>query len=111
MSVERRYSGEEIEAIFEQATRDREAGQRQLAPGDGLTLADLQQIGSEVGIAPEPIARAAATVGQTGQALPTTTYLGLPIGVGRTAELPGTMSDGDWDRLVVDLRETFGARQ
>jgi len=34
----------------------------------------------------------------------------LPIGVGRTVELGRTVSDAEWDRLVVLLRETFDAR-
>lgn len=110
MSPERRYREDEIASIFEQAARDRPASQRELSPGNGLTLTELQQIGSEVGIAPESIARAAGAVDRTGQALPVTTYLGLPVGVARTVELPGAMSDEQWDRLVVDLRETFGAR-
>jgi hypothetical protein len=38
------------------------------------------------------------------------TFLGLPIGVGRTAEFDRPVSDSDWERLVADLRETFEAR-
>jgi hypothetical protein len=35
--------------------------------------------------------------------------LGLPVGVGLTANLGRTMSDDEWQRLIVDLRETFDA--
>jgi hypothetical protein len=36
--------------------------------------------------------------------------LGLPIGVGRTIALDRKLSEDEWERLVVDLRETFDAR-
>jgi hypothetical protein len=74
-----------------------------------LTLAELEQIGKEAGITPAYIARAAATLGQTGLTLPPTTYLGFPVSVARTVDLPGPLSDETWDRLVADLRETFQA--
>ncbi|HKK08171.1 MAG TPA: hypothetical protein VKA44_04740, partial [Gemmatimonadota bacterium] len=38
------------------------------------------------------------------------TFLGLPLGVGRTAELGRDLTEEEWERLVVDLRETFRAR-
>jgi hypothetical protein len=41
--------------------------------------------------------------------MPPTTYLGFPISVARTVDLPGPLSDEAWDRLVADLRETFQA--
>ncbi len=110
MSDERRYSEQEIATIFEQAAEAQEAAHQSRSSGEGLTLAELQQIGKEAGITPEFIARAAARIGQvTPASPPPATYLGLPISVARTVELPGPLSEKDWDRLVVDLRETFQA--
>ena len=109
MSAEHRYSEQEIAAIFKQAAEAQEAAQQQKSPGEGLTLAELQQIGQETGITPEFIARAAAAVDRTGPSLPPTTYFGIPISVARTVDLPGPLSDDGWDQLVVDLRETFQA--
>jgi hypothetical protein len=34
----------------------------------------------------------------------------IPIGVGRSVELPRPLTDAEWHRLVSDLRETFDAR-
>jgi hypothetical protein len=34
----------------------------------------------------------------------------LPIGVGRTVSLQRTLTEEEWERLVVDLRDTFDAR-
>ncbi len=81
--------------------------QRQLPHSGGLTLAEIEQIGKEAGITPEFIARAAAAVDRTTPAPPPTTCLGFPVSVARTVDLPGSFSDEDWDRLVVDLHDTF----
>ena len=110
MSPERRYDEQEIAAIFKQAATDQESAQRHLPHTEGLTLAELQQIGKEAGITPEFIARSAAAVDRTDLTQPPTRFLGLPISVGRTVDLPGPLSDENWDRLVVELRETFQAR-
>jgi hypothetical protein len=74
-----------------------------------MTLAQLQEIGKEVGIAPEMVAHAASAIDRVGS--PTSrSFLGLPIGVGRTVDLGRKLTDEEWERLVVDLRETFDAR-
>ncbi|MBC8088999.1 MAG: hypothetical protein H7Z40_17170 [Phycisphaerae bacterium] len=106
---ERRYSDVEVAAIFEQATRVHSGEPSQLTSAAGMTLAQLQDIGREVGIEPAIIAQAARTVGSS---MPTSsrTFLGLPIGVGRIVQLDRKMPDEEWERLVVDLRETFEAR-
>ncbi len=109
MSPERRYNEKEIAAIFKQAAHAQETAQRQLSQVEGLTLAELQEIGKDVGITPSFVARAAAALDRTGPPLPPTTYFGIPISVARTVDLPGSFTDEDWDRLVVDLRETFQA--
>jgi len=107
--TERRYSEEEVAAIFERATETQEVSRRSPSTGGGMTLAELQDIGREVGIAPEAIASAARTVD-----LPSRpnrrTLLGLPITVARSAQLRRRLTDTEWEQLVVDLRETFDAR-
>lgn len=107
--TERRYSEDEVAAIFERAASAQQAARRQLRPGEGMTLADLQEIGREVGLPPESVAQAAQSLDQAGRPA-SQTFLGLPIGVGRTVELDRRLSDEEWERLVVDLRETFDAR-
>lgn len=107
--TDRRFNEEEVAAIFKQATEAQQTPQRQLPSGEGLTLAELQEIGRQVGIAPELVVQAAASLGQVGS--PTSRkFLGLPIAVGRTIDLDRKLSDDEWERLVVDLRETFDAR-
>ncbi len=117
MTTNRRYSEEEIALILEHAgvaqERAQDATSNALAVSrdEGLTLAQLQEIGSEVGIAPEFVARAASAVAR-GDLVPTQrrSWLGLPVGVSRTIDFGRTVSDDEWDRIVVTLRETFEAR-
>jgi len=110
--TERRYNEEEVRLIFERAAEAQQAVRRQLPAGegaDGVSLADLRAIGREVGIPDELVDQAARSLERPGH--PTTrTFLGLPLGVGRTIDLGRKLSDEEWDRLVVDLRETFDAR-
>lgn len=112
MDNERRYSEQEIADIFEQAAEAQKAAQHQLSRGEGLTIAELQQIGKEAGLTSEFIARAADQLDRqpvTVAVSPSRRYLGLPITVSRTVDLPGPLSDAAWERLVADLRETFQA--
>lgn len=109
MSPERQYNEQEVAAIFKQATANQESAQRRLPHVGGLNLAELEQIGKELGITPESIGRAAATLDRVGPIPPPTTSLGFPVSVARTVDLPGPLSDEAWDRLVADLRETFQA--
>jgi hypothetical protein len=107
--TERRYTDEEVASIFERATETQHAGRRQLHSGEGMTLAELQEIGREVGIPGELVAQAARAVDQP-TANPKRGFLGLPIGVGKTVDLGRRITETEWEQLVVDLRETFDAR-
>jgi len=112
---ERRYSEEEVARIFERAAHadqgtPKESTGRSVAPTDqGMTLAQLQEIGREVGIAPTDISRAAKAL-DLAAPRPIRRLLGFPIGVGRTVELGRRMTEEEWERLVVQLRDTFDAR-
>ena len=107
--TERQYNDEEVAAIFERAAETEHTALSVPAEGKGMTLAALQDIGREVGISPESIARAARSLDQAGHPV-SRKFMGLPIGVGRTVEFDRPLSDADWERLVADLRTTFDAR-
>jgi hypothetical protein len=107
--AERRYSEAEMASIFENAADAEAAGRRASGTPEGMTLAQLQEIGREAGISPEAVAQAARMVEQRGRPV-SKRWLGLPIGVGRTMELGRRLDDREWEDLVVDLRETFDAR-
>lgn len=99
---ERRYTGAEIEKILRRATERREAPDRGLSTGEGLTLRELQEIGEEVGISPERMADAASTLDRSDGSI-------LPLSVRHTVSLPRDPTDPEWERLVADLRSTFEA--
>jgi len=107
--TERRYSEEEVAAIFEAATKAQAGGPRQLRSGDGMTLAGLQEIGREIGVPPELVAQAARSLDLGGREA-SRTLIGLPVGVGTSVDLGRKLTEAEWDQLVVDLRETFDAR-
>jgi hypothetical protein len=110
--AERRYDEDETRRIFDAASRVRglpEGGSD--LPSSGFTLAELQQIGAEAGLDAAGIAQAARALdARASVSVATRRMAGLPIGVARAVDLPSAFDDSDWNRLVVDLRETFDAR-
>ena len=108
--AERRYNDKEIAAIFRAAAEEGpQSPHREVARDEGLTLAELQAIGSEVGIPSDAVAQAARAVDVRLDGA-SRTFLGLPIGVARTVNLNRRLTDEEWERLVVQLREVFNAR-
>ena len=105
---ERRFSEEEVAEILKHAAESQQSSGSPLPSAKGLTLAELTDIGREVGIAPEAMRHAAQRFDKTDRT--TRTILGLPLGVGRTVELDRKLTDDEWDRLVAELRATFDAR-
>ena len=110
MADERRYRDDEVAQIFETASAPA-ASRAESSAGQGLTLAELQAIGAEVGIAPERIAEAASSLARVQPPpLARRTELGMPVTAGLVVDLPRALTDREWALVVADLRETFGAR-
>jgi len=107
--TDRRYNEAEVAAIFERAAEAQHASPQQLPSGEGMTLAQLQEIGREVGISPEQLVHAARAIDLGGRPA-ARHFMGLPIGVGLSVDLNRRLTDEEWERFVVDLRETFDAR-
>lgn len=110
MSTLRRYNEQEIARIFEDAASAQRAAQDHPSARDGLTLDELQAIGTEVGISPEFVRQAASDLDAHIPATVPEKFFGIPASASHTVEIPGAFTDDDWDRLVVDLRQTFQAR-
>ena len=108
MTDERRYQDDEVAAIFEAASAPTAPGD-DAPPVQGLTLAELQAIGREVGIAPERVAQAAAALGRRRPPIPRRTDLGLPVTAAHVVDIPRPLTDREWSLVVADLRQTFGA--
>lgn len=100
--TERRYGDDEIAAIFSKAAKEEpQLPAVRASREDGLTLAELQAIGRETGIAPDAVARAARSL-DARPAGRVRRYLGLPIGVERTVS-PGLHSAHRNWRLASSL--------
>lgn len=109
MTDERRYQEDEVAQIFEAASAPA-VSRRDAGSAHGLTLAELQAIGREVGIAPERIAEAASSLERSPRHVARRTDFAMPISAGRVIDLPRRLTDREWALLVADLRETFSAR-
>jgi hypothetical protein len=107
--ADREYNEDEVREIFQLATREDAPGAVTPAGSAGLTLAQLQSIGGEVGLGPDQIARAVA-VFDSRAARPRRTLLGSPIEVGQIVPLPRAPTDFEWEQLVTELRATFNAK-
>ena len=105
--TERRFSDAEAAQIFERAASGHEV--RATRAAEGMTLAELQSIGQEVGIPAEEIRRAALSVSHD-SARSTRSFLGMTTGVGHTVPLARKLTDEEWERFIVEVRETFDAR-
>lgn len=107
--TDRRYTDEEVAAIFERAAKSEPSTSLVPHANSGLTLAALHEIGREAGISAEAISHAAHSL-ERSRATTSQTMLGLTIGVGQTVEFERPLSDQDWEALVARLRETFNAK-
>jgi hypothetical protein len=111
MDRNRRYTEDEVREILDRATEAPSPASPGTSHAEGLTLKELHDIGQEVGIPKELITRAASGLDRANTDFaPRRQFLGTPIGVGRTVCLSRPLADDEWNRLVVDLRETFDAR-
>ncbi|MCG8468406.1 MAG: hypothetical protein MJB57_09400 [Gemmatimonadetes bacterium] len=99
-----------MEEILGLAVRSDEPAALAVPDERGLTLSELQEIGVEVGVRPRRMAEAALAFETSRQNVSRRTTLGMPTTVGRNADLPRALTDHEWDILVGELRETFGAR-
>jgi hypothetical protein len=119
MPESRRFSDDEVQQILERASLEDlpESGQPSTSNGSsevatrGMTLQQLQEIAVEAGIDPAAVARAAERVAR-GELAPVQVraVMGAPVAVAKTIELGTRVDDATWDRMVLLLRDTFGAR-
>ena len=108
---DRVFSEEEVKAIIRRASaRQEEEAERQEARHHGLTLADLEALGTEVGLDPKHL-RAAADEVQTGRrtAAQSDTQTATHVVVERRLDRPFTLEA--WEDTVVLLRQRFGVAQ
>lgn len=116
MTSERRYQEEEVDQIFERATRPEEGSTRRIddegavSASSGITLSDLKRIGAEVGIPADRIESAARALDHRTESVGVNRRLfGLPVGLAAISDLPRRLTDEEWTRLVAMIRDEFSA--
>lgn len=111
MPSSRRYTDDEVHSIFERAAAKQEEAQRaESASRAGLTLQELQEIGSEAGIDPSHIALAASEVSVRGAdtSAEQQQLFGIPTRIGDSRRIEGHIGDEEWEQIVHELRNIFG---
>ena len=112
---ERRYSDDEVRLIFDRAARTESEGVAGAGSSSmGLTLRELQEIGSEAGLSPDAVASAAASLARAPDAVSAGVqrlpFLRVPVGLDQAVPLGRHVDEAEWNWLVMHLRETFRAR-
>ena len=106
--MSRRFTQEEAHDVFARAARRqqavREADER---AGAGLTLAELQAVGAEVGIDPAHVEAAARALAEV-EPRPARTFLGVPERARAVRTFPAPLGDAAWTALVDALRQSYG---
>ena len=106
--MRRQFTREEAHAVFARAARRQEAvREADERAGAGLTLAELQAVGAEVGIDPAHVEAAAQSLAR-GEPEPAGTFLGVPERVRAVRTLPSPLGDAAWAALVDALRLSLG---
>ena len=107
--TERRFTDEDVDRILARAAETEAA---LLAAGSerSWTLAEIQRVGLEAGLAPQAIAAAAVSLDRGGSLARDQRFLGLPVAVAHTVALDRALGDEEWARLVGELRDTFDAQ-
>jgi len=96
-----------MQQIFAKAAELSARALPERAEGDGYSEQSLIDIGQQAGLDAQVIRAAVRSLDV--RADPPVRRAGLVVGVGRTVQLDRTLSDAEWQRLVVQLREDFGA--
>lgn len=115
--TERRYDDDEVRDILARATEVRDEPVALPDPetavariGHHLSLAELQDVAAQAGIAPDLIAEAAAALEIDQATLPAPqVHYGVPISAAHVVHLRRMLEPDEWDRFVVRLRDTFDA--
>ena len=104
-SAPRHYGDDEVRQLLEHATQLQQAGEPD-DPEEGVTLAELEEAGAEVGIRPRYIRRAAALLGNPGARADSA--ISRWLGVSPHRLIQGEVGDEDWNSLIVEVERIVG---
>lgn len=102
---QRRFDDDEIRRILETAVK--QASARALGSGEGLTLAELKEVGREVGIPPERLEEAARALVVRREEGPVR-LLGGPLVLRVERRVEGGFAPGDTPEVLSVIRRAMG---
>ena len=103
-----RFTEDEARQVFARAAERQRAAE---PAAEGLSLAELQEVGQAAGLDPAHVAAAVAEVrGGAGSVAPPATFLGVDVEPRASRVLPGPVTDEVWEQMVARLRRTFGSK-
>ncbi len=108
--MSRTYTKKEVEEILRRAAQSTAEAQDERSQDSGLSIEDLVEIGTESGLDPAEIVRAAQGLDQGDSRTYQQTLLGMDISASHSVRLPGRITDEEWRSLVSDCRKTFYAK-
>ena len=114
--MSRRFDEREVALILREATRvDRgsETGSADpvtLGVGEGLTLEELKEIASEVGIDPSRVDQAARSLLVRPRSSPFQMFLGTPAQIRIQSELSAQVDDQDLSEALFEIRSVMSAQ-
>ncbi len=114
--MSRRFDEREVALILREATRvvrGSEAGSVDpltLGAGDGLTLEELKEIASEVGIDPSRVDQAARSLLVRPRPSPFQMFLGTPAQIRIQSELPAKLDDKDLSEALFEIRSVMSVQ-
>jgi len=104
---ERRFTDGEVREILKRAVE--RTSSRDVAKREGVSLAELQAIGSEVGISPARLAEAARSVVDSGLQRPNP-FLGSPTLLSFERRVPRVFDPDDAPQILGAIRRTMGVQ-
>lgn len=101
------YNRKEVSAILKKATENSSTNDSDTSIG--ISVSELQQIASEVGIDPEQIASAATEIDATYEKNEQT-FWGGPFSFSSQVLADNEITDGQWEEMLISIREFFQSK-
>ena len=103
---ERRYSEKQIGRLIQRATELHEADET--SPDHSLSLKDVQQIASDLGVSPEHVEDAAREMDMDDILSNKTGLFGGPFREQYSHIVSGELTDAQWEEILLELRRIAG---
>jgi hypothetical protein len=103
---DRQYTDREVRLILKTAVELQQRADQNIAPGGGMSLAELQQVAAEAGIDPELVRRAAARVDGAASPAERNAFLGSPTQIVLEQVVNKATDPAEFDKFLEVVRAT-----